>query len=126
MPLCNFKEYIYRSEDEAAEPVPQIPESQVETIGDAYVVASGLPIRIGILHADEVTTMILELLSHSDALEIRNLPDVPIHGHPLGRSRFALSFQSNPAVAAEVISAQFIQDNLRGRADQGRMIQPLA
>ncbi|VDK37355.1 unnamed protein product [Dibothriocephalus latus] len=53
-------------------------KSQVETIGDAYVVASGIPIRNGNLHAGEVATMALELLSISAPLVIRYLPDVPI------------------------------------------------
>ncbi|VDL89450.1 unnamed protein product [Schistocephalus solidus] len=51
---------------------------KVETIGDAYMVASGLPIRNGNLHAGEVATMALELLSLSGDLVIRHLPDVPI------------------------------------------------
>ncbi|VDL85873.1 unnamed protein product [Schistocephalus solidus] len=51
---------------------------KVETIGDAYMVASGLPIRNGNLHGGEVATMALELLSLSGDLAIRHLPDVPI------------------------------------------------
>ncbi|VDN11508.1 unnamed protein product [Dibothriocephalus latus] len=64
---------------------------KVETIGDAYMVASGLPIRNGNLHAGEVATMALELLSLSAALVIRHLPDVPILlriGINSGRSMF--------------------------------------
>ncbi|VDN16042.1 unnamed protein product [Dibothriocephalus latus] len=53
-------------------------KSQVDTIGGTYMVASGLPIRNGNLHAGEVATMALELLSLSAALVIRHLPDVPI------------------------------------------------
>ncbi|KAL7063259.1 hypothetical protein AAHC03_0619 [Spirometra sp. Aus1] len=51
---------------------------KVETIGDGYMVASGLPIRNGKLHAGEVATMALELLNLSGSLVIRHLPDVSI------------------------------------------------
>ncbi|VDN34244.1 unnamed protein product [Dibothriocephalus latus] len=42
------------------------------------MMVSGLPILNGNLHAGEVATMALELLSLSAALVIRQLPDVPI------------------------------------------------
>nr|VZI14703.1 unnamed protein product [Spirometra erinaceieuropaei] len=51
---------------------------KVETIGDGYMVASGLPIRNGKLHAGEVATMALELLNLSGSLVIRHLRDVSI------------------------------------------------
>ena len=36
---------------------------QVETIGDAYMVVSGLPLRNGDLHAREISRMSLALLT---------------------------------------------------------------
>ncbi len=51
---------------------------KVETIGDAYMVASGLPVRNGRRHAGEVATMALDLLSGCGTFSIKHLPDVPL------------------------------------------------
>ena len=48
---------------------------QVETIGDAYMVVSGLPIPNGLLHAREIANMSLELLKAVDSFKIRHFPD---------------------------------------------------
>jgi class 3 adenylate cyclase len=48
---------------------------KVETIGDAYMVVSGLPKRNGIKHAGEIATMSLDLLHHIRSFTIRHLPD---------------------------------------------------
>ena len=48
---------------------------QVETIGDAYMVASGLPKRNGDNHAGEVCTMALDLLSFMKTFKIEHKPD---------------------------------------------------
>ena len=49
--------------------------SQVETIGDAYMVVSGLPTRIGNKHAGEIAKMSLDLLSAMTNFRIRHKPD---------------------------------------------------
>lgn len=62
---------------------------KVETIGDAYMVVSGLPIRNGIAHAGEVASMALALLSATRAFRVRHRPDqrlllrVGIHSGPV-------------------------------------------
>lgn len=48
--------------------------SQVETIGDAYMVVSGLPVRNGRLHAREVARMALALLDAVRSFRIRHRP----------------------------------------------------
>ena len=47
---------------------------QVETIGDAYMVPSGLPIRKGIRHVDEIATMSLHFLSATIHFQIGHMP----------------------------------------------------
>ncbi|NXU26035.1 ANPRA protein, partial [Thalassarche chlororhynchos] len=47
---------------------------KVETIGDAYMVVSGLPVRNGKLHAREVARMALALLDAVRSFRIRHRP----------------------------------------------------
>ncbi|KAL0841978.1 hypothetical protein ABMA28_014201 [Loxostege sticticalis] len=62
---------------------------KVETIGDAYMVVSGLPIRNGIIHAGEVASMALALLAATRAFRVRHRPEhrlllrVGIHSGPV-------------------------------------------
>lgn len=51
---------------------------QVETIGDAYMVASGLPKRNGNKHAAEIANMSLNILSSVGTFHMRHMPDVPV------------------------------------------------
>ncbi|XP_061120938.1 guanylate cyclase 2G [Syngnathus typhle] len=62
---------------------------KVETIGDAYMVASGLPITNGQQHAVEIATMALHFLSAIKRFRIRHMPTeslairIGIHSGPV-------------------------------------------
>ncbi|CAF90437.1 unnamed protein product, partial [Tetraodon nigroviridis] len=51
---------------------------QVETIGDAYMVASGLPNRNGDRHAVDIAHMALDMLSFVKTFELLHLPGIPL------------------------------------------------
>ncbi|KAK3913296.1 Guanylate cyclase 32E [Frankliniella fusca] len=51
---------------------------KVETIGDAYMVASGLPVRNGDRHAGEIASMALRILSRIRRFEVRHRPGEPL------------------------------------------------
>ncbi|KAF1381164.1 hypothetical protein PFLUV_G00171690 [Perca fluviatilis] len=51
---------------------------KVETIGDAYMVASGIPNRNGNRHAGEVANMSLELLHSIGEFKIKHMPEIKV------------------------------------------------
>ncbi|XP_036380077.1 retinal guanylyl cyclase 2-like [Megalops cyprinoides] len=67
---------------------------KVETIGDAYMVASGLPKKNGNKHAAEIANMSLNLLSSVGSFQMRHMPDVPV--------RIRIGIHSGPCVAGVV------------------------
>ncbi|VDL17622.1 unnamed protein product [Hymenolepis diminuta] len=67
---------------------------KVETIGDAYMVTSGLPVRNGRRHAGEVAMTALDLLSACGTFTIKHLPNVPL--------RLRIGLHSGPCVAGVV------------------------
>ncbi|NP_001124165.1 guanylate cyclase D precursor [Mus musculus] len=67
---------------------------KVETIGDAYMVASGLPRRNGNRHAAEIANLALDILSYAGNFRMRHAPDVPI--------RVRAGLHSGPCVAGVV------------------------
>lgn len=64
---------------------------KVATIGDAYFVASGVPVRNGEMHAKEVACMALQLLRTVKDLRIPHLPDETL--------QMRLGIHSGPCVA---------------------------
>ncbi|XP_055503434.1 LOW QUALITY PROTEIN: guanylate cyclase 2G [Leucoraja erinacea] len=67
---------------------------KVETIGDAYMVASGLPIRNGMEHAGEIATMSLHFLSSIAAFKIRHIKNVQL--------QLRIGLNTGPVVAGVV------------------------
>ncbi|KAM4747553.1 retinal guanylyl cyclase 1 [Rhinophrynus dorsalis] len=67
---------------------------KVETIGDAYMVASGLPKTNGNRHAAEIANMSLDILSSVGSFKMRHMPDVPV--------RIRIGLHSGPCVAGVV------------------------
>uniref|UniRef100_A0A4W4FCK3 Guanylate cyclase n=1 Tax=Electrophorus electricus TaxID=8005 RepID=A0A4W4FCK3_ELEEL len=67
---------------------------KVETIGDAYMVASGLPVPNGTRHAAEVANMALDILSTVGTFKMRHMPDVPV--------RIRIGLHTGPCVAGVV------------------------
>ena len=51
---------------------------QVETIGEAYMVVSGLPVRNHNDHAREIARMSLSILAQAGQFLIRHQPDTPL------------------------------------------------
>uniref|UniRef100_A0A8C5X285 Guanylate cyclase n=1 Tax=Malurus cyaneus samueli TaxID=2593467 RepID=A0A8C5X285_9PASS len=67
---------------------------KVETIGDAYMVASGLPKRNGNKHAAEIANMSLDILSAVGTFKMRHMPDIPL--------RIRIGLHTGPCVAGVV------------------------
>ncbi|KAI2652670.1 Atrial natriuretic peptide receptor 1 [Labeo rohita] len=95
---------------------------QVETIGDAYMVVSGLPVRNGKLHAREIARMSLALLEAVHSFRIRHRPNqqlrlrIGIHS--------ALKIHVSEATRAVLQEFNCFQLELRGDVEmkgKGRM-----
>uniref|UniRef100_A0A8C4RZG8 Guanylate cyclase n=1 Tax=Erpetoichthys calabaricus TaxID=27687 RepID=A0A8C4RZG8_ERPCA len=67
---------------------------KVETIGDAYMVASGLPIRNGVKHVEEIATMSLHFLSLVMNYHIRHLSNETL--------KLRIGLNTGPVVAGVV------------------------
>ncbi|KAJ8275999.1 hypothetical protein COCON_G00077510 [Conger conger] len=67
---------------------------KVETIGDAYMVSSGVPNRNGCRHAAEVSNMSLDILHCIGAFKMRHMPDVKV--------KIRIGLHTGPVVAGVV------------------------
>ncbi|XP_061816403.1 retinal guanylyl cyclase 2-like isoform X2 [Nerophis lumbriciformis] len=67
---------------------------KVETIGDAYMVASGIPNRNGNRHAAEVSNMSLDILHSIAAFKIKHMPEIKV--------KIRIGLHSGPVVAGVV------------------------
>uniref|UniRef100_A0A3B3TQV9 Guanylate cyclase n=1 Tax=Poecilia latipinna TaxID=48699 RepID=A0A3B3TQV9_9TELE len=67
---------------------------KVETIGDAYMVASGVPFPNGNRHAAEIANMSLDILSAVGTFKMRHMPDVPV--------RIRIGLHTGPCVTGVV------------------------
>uniref|UniRef100_A0A4W6CTJ1 Guanylate cyclase n=1 Tax=Lates calcarifer TaxID=8187 RepID=A0A4W6CTJ1_LATCA len=67
---------------------------KVETIGDAYMVASGVPNRNGTRHAAEVANMSLDILHSIGAFKIKHMPEIKV--------KIRIGLHSGPVVAGVV------------------------
>ncbi|KAM5263777.1 guanylyl cyclase C isoform 2-T2 [Ctenodactylus gundi] len=75
MEVVDMLNDIYKSFDQI---VDHHDVYKVETIGDAYVVASGLPMRNGNRHAIDISKMALDILSFIGTFELEHLPGLPV------------------------------------------------
>ncbi|KAH7645122.1 guanylate cyclase c-like protein 2 [Dermatophagoides farinae] len=67
---------------------------KVETVGDAYMVVSGLPIRNGNEHARQIARMSLELLDQIKKFRIKHLPNQDV--------RLRIGIHSGPCAAGVI------------------------
>ncbi|KAG7308424.1 hypothetical protein JYU34_005624 [Plutella xylostella] len=70
--VISFLNSVYKVFDERIECYDVY---KIETIGDSYMVASGLPVRNGNKHATEIASMALELLEATAACRLPHRPD---------------------------------------------------
>ncbi|KAL0882907.1 hypothetical protein ABMA27_016416 [Loxostege sticticalis] len=91
MEVINMLNMLYRLFDEQ---IMEYNVYKVETIGDAYMVVSGLPQRNGNRHASEIADMSLSLMRSLEGASVPHRPDEPL--------RIRAGVNTGPCVAGVV------------------------
>ncbi|TPX48814.1 guanylate cyclase [Synchytrium endobioticum] len=91
MEIVGILNDLYTMFDEV---ISQYDAYKVETIGDAYMVVSGVPNPNGVKHAGEIATMALHLLSAVGKYQVRGKPDYKLS--------IRIGMNSGPVVAGVV------------------------
>ncbi|KAM8960519.1 atrial natriuretic peptide receptor 1-like [Pelodytes ibericus] len=89
--VVDFLNKLYTTFDEI---IDNYDVYKVETIGDAYMVVSGVPKENGILHASEISSMALDLVSVCKTFRIPHKPNTQL--------RIRAGIHSGPVVAGVV------------------------
>lgn len=77
--IKSYQNVLYDTRVQHTLKIIQLPIlKQVETIGDAYMVVSGLPKRNGDMHVSAIANMALDFLSSIFSFKLRHLPDRPV------------------------------------------------
>ncbi|XP_055357774.1 atrial natriuretic peptide receptor 1-like [Paramacrobiotus metropolitanus] len=74
--------------------LPRFNVYKVETISDSYMIASGLPIRNGNAHSQEIASVAIELMRESSTVKSSSAPD--------GLLQMKIGFHTGPCVAGVV------------------------
>ena len=99
--------------------ISYVNHAKVETIGDAYMVASGVPVPNGKQHAMEVAMMSLDLLAKILTFEIQVVLCILIDTYSLCSKKSDFQNAAAPMIerVASTIPVTGVSNGMTGRAD---------